>query len=117
MGMLAVDLDQVVAQGLEVRHRDGLAIDPGLGAAGSGDHAAQQAVVAGELARLEPGAGGGQVGDVEAGGEVGSLAAMADAAGIRSFAEHRPSAPSRMDFPAPVSPVMAVMPPSSSSAR
>ncbi|MDT4854754.1 hypothetical protein FQZ97_890730 [compost metagenome] len=74
--MLAVDVDQAVGQGLELRHRGCAAIDPGAAAAlGVHRAAQQQAVLHRKTLFFQPGCQGG--GRVELGSDLAARSAFA----------------------------------------
>ncbi|MCY1358074.1 hypothetical protein D9M69_445910 [compost metagenome] len=86
--MLAVDVDQQLAQGLEVALGAGAAIDVGAGAAFGRDDPAQDAgAVVVQVAFGQPGAGFGDVGEVEAGEYVRLVGAGAHHAAVGAVAE------------------------------
>jgi hypothetical protein len=116
--VLAVDVDQQFAQRLEVAKRAGRAIDVAAAAAFGGDHPAQDArAVVVQVALGEPGMRFGNVHQVEGGEDVGLVGAGAHHAAVGAIAQGRPRASSMIDLPAPVSPVITLIPRSSSRSR
>jgi len=86
--MLAVNVDQQLAQGLQITQRTGGAIDVAARTALGGDHPAQDArAVAVEVALGQPGAGFGDVHQVEGGEDVGLFGAWANHAAVGAIAQ------------------------------
>src|SRR5699024_7846358 len=80
--------NQQFAQHLEVARRHGLAVDPAAAAAFAGDQTADNALAIGvQLVFGKPGAGAGGIGDVEACGNVGAVAAVAHGVGVGAVAQ------------------------------
>ncbi len=88
VGVLTVDIDQHVAQGLQVGQRGGAAVDIAPGAALLGDDPAQQAFVTfQQVVVFQPLAGLGGVADIEAGVDVGAFGAVADYIAVGAIAQ------------------------------
>ncbi|MCY1522117.1 hypothetical protein D9M68_569620 [compost metagenome] len=86
--MLAVDVDQQLAEGLEVALGAGRAIDVAARAAFGGDHPAKDAgAIVVQVALGQPGAGFRDVGEVEAGENVRFVGAGAHHAAVRPVAK------------------------------
>jgi hypothetical protein len=109
--MLAVDFDQRRADRLQGLHADRLIVDEGAGAAIGELHAAQDhfAVIV-EPVVAEDAAAGWPFGDVEHRGDLALLHAVADQAASPRPPSASAKASSRMDLPAPVSPVSTARP-------
>src|ERR1700741_333178 len=87
--VLAMDVDEVLARGLELRERRGVAVDEAARAAAAVDAASQDhaAGIAGETALLEP-IDQGRLGiDFEFGRQLGALGAFAHQGGIAAAAD------------------------------
>ena len=78
-----------------------MAVNPCFGAPVGGHHSAQQALVGGQFAGHQPFGSGGQVLDIETGGEVGSLAAVAHATRIGALAQAEPQSTQQNGFTRP----------------
>ena len=86
--VLAVDVDQQLAQGLEVAEGTGRAVDVATAAAFGSDDAPQDAQpVAGQVAFGQPGVGLGNVDQVEGGEDVGLVGAGAYHAAVGAVAQ------------------------------
>ena len=109
--VLAVDLDQGRADGLEHLHAHRLVVDEGAGAPVRHLNAAEDQVAVDVDIGLRRDAAGRMVdGAVEHGGDLALVLAMADEAAVAAPAEGKAKASSRMDLPAPVSPVRTLRP-------
>ena len=89
MRVLAVQIDEPLAEGLQLRERGRAAVDPRPALALRVEHAAQQyvAVVRGDALLGEPGGDARRVRDVELGGELGALRARPELAELEAVAE------------------------------
>jgi len=86
--VLAVDIDQQFAEGLEITERAGCAIDIAARTAFGGDHPAQDArAVVFEVALGQPGMSFGNVDQVESGQNVGLVGARANHAAVGAVAK------------------------------
>ena len=83
MFVLAVDFHQMCGQFGQLAQRRGAAVDPGARAAVGADHAAQLALaLVVQFVLAQPRGGGGGVGEVEFGGQLGAFGAVADHAAV-----------------------------------
>ena len=91
MRVLAVEVDEPLAQLLQLRERGGAAVDPRAALALRVEHAAQQhvAVVGRDALLRQPGADAGRVRDRELGGELGARRARAELAHLETVAEQQ----------------------------
>ena len=86
--MLAVNIDKQFAQGLELLHGNGVAVDERPRPAVRIDHPAQQAlIIFVERLLLQPGTGLRQVGDLEFGTELGALCTASHELAAAALAE------------------------------
>ena len=90
MRVLAMQIDQLLAHGFELRERRGRAIDPGAAAALRVEHAAQQQRL--RIAKIvvrKPPARGRRVAQIELGGNLRALGARAQLARFETVAEQQ----------------------------
>lgn len=99
--MLAMNLNQLFTQRFQIGNGRWVAIDPRLGAPVGSNHATQEALIGRQLAGVEPLGCCGQVLDIETGGEVGSLAAVAHATRIGALAQAEPQSTQQNGFTRP----------------
>ncbi len=110
--VLAMDFHERGADRPHGLHADRLVVDEGAGAPVGELGAAQDQVAVGvDLGRRRDGAGGVIQGHVEHRGDAALRLAVAHEPAIAAPAEARAKASSRIDLPAPVSPVRTVSPP------
>jgi len=116
--VLAVDIDQQLAQGFQVTQRAGRAVDVATGAAFGGDDPAQDArpfII--KVALGKPGFGFGDVRQVEGRQDVGLVCAGAYHATVGAVAQGQAEGVEHDRLAAPVSPVITLIPRSSSRSR
>ena len=90
MRVLAMQIDQPLAELGKLRKRCRAAIDPRADSSLRVDHAAEQhGVLVGELLLRKPGRGGGRVADVEFRGEFGAVCAGTQLPGLEAVAEEQ----------------------------
>jgi len=90
VGVLAVDVHQLLAQFAQALHRCRLAVDIAAGAAVGAHRAAQDALaVEVEFPLFQPLTHGGQSADLEGGADLGAVAAGAHGAAVGAIAQYQ----------------------------